>query len=51
MNREKHIWEGWTVGSFIDELEPMFDIVQDNAKGFGVWSFESKEDVKKWKNE
>ena len=48
MNREKHIWEGWTVGSFIDELEPIFDIVQDNAKGFGVWSFESKEDVKKW---
>ena len=32
MNRNKHIWEGWTVGSFIDELEPMFDIVQDNIR-------------------
>jgi hypothetical protein len=25
MNRDKHIWEGWTVGDFIDEIEPMFD--------------------------
>ena len=25
MNREKHIWEGWTVGDFIDDIEPMFD--------------------------
>ena len=25
INRDKHIWEGWTVGDFIDDLEPMFD--------------------------
>jgi len=24
MNRDKHIWEGWTVGDFIDALEPQF---------------------------
>ena len=24
MNRDKHIWEGWTVGDFIDEIEPIF---------------------------
>ena len=25
MNRDKHIWEGWTVDDFIDEIEPTFD--------------------------
>ena len=25
MNRDKHIWEGWTVGNFIDDIEPIFD--------------------------
>jgi hypothetical protein len=25
MNRDKHIWEGWTVGDFIDDIEPIFD--------------------------
>ena len=25
MNRDKHIWEGWTVGDFIDDIEPTFD--------------------------
>jgi hypothetical protein len=25
INRDKHIWEGWTVGDFIDDLEPFFD--------------------------
>ena len=25
MNRDKHIWEGWTVGDFIDDLEPFFN--------------------------
>ena len=27
MNRDKHIWEGWTVGDFIDDIEPIFDSV------------------------
>ena len=26
MNRDKHIWEGWTVGDFIDDIEPFFDM-------------------------
>jgi len=26
MNRDKHIWEGWTVGDFIDDIEPIFDM-------------------------
>jgi hypothetical protein len=25
MNKDKHIWEGWTVGDFIDDIEPVFD--------------------------
>ena len=25
INRDKHIWEGWTVGDFIDEIEPIFN--------------------------
>ena len=26
MNRDRHIWEGWTVGDFIDEIEPIFNM-------------------------
>ena len=26
MSRDKHIWEGWTVGDFIDEIEPTFNM-------------------------
>ncbi|GEM_PF-187411 len=25
VNRDKHIWEGWTVGDFIDDIEPTFN--------------------------
>lgn len=28
MNRDKHIWEGWTVGDFIDELSPTLEMIQ-----------------------
>jgi uncharacterized protein (DUF2461 family) len=48
MNRNKHIWEGWTVGNFIDELEPIFNIIQSNFRGFRTTSFESKQDVRNW---
>lgn len=27
INREQHVWEGWTVGSFIDELEWQVDMI------------------------
>ena len=29
MNRDKHIWEGWTVGDFIDDIEPAFNTPHD----------------------
>ena len=45
MNRGKHIWEGWTVGDFIDDIEPSFDIRDKYYRNAG---FESKEELKKW---
>ena len=46
MNKDKHIWEGWTVSDFIDELEPMFNQITQNQS----WQkpFESKEELKRW---
>ena len=42
MNLNKHIWEGWTVQDFIDELEPFIE--RANIK--------TKEELKEWcKNE
>lgn len=38
MSMNRHIWEGWTVQHFIDELEVTFPYQK----------FESKEDLKKW---
>jgi hypothetical protein len=26
MNRDKHIWEGWTVGDFIDYVDVTFNM-------------------------
>tara|TARA_R100001594_G_C3899415_1_gene230446 strand:+ start:61 stop:252 length:192 start_codon:yes stop_codon:yes gene_type:complete len=38
MEKDKHVWEGWTVGDFIDELEITFKFQ----------SFKSKNDLKDW---
>jgi len=42
----KHIWEGWTVQSFINELEPTFDLIMQNRS----WQkpFKTKEEIKEW---
>ena len=40
INKDKHIWEGWTVGDFIQDIEPIFNIVKTNIK--------TKEDLKKF---
>lgn len=46
MNLEKHIWEGWTVQDFIDELECLVDIIM---QGRSITSkFKTKEELKKW---
>ncbi len=38
MNKDKHIWEGWTVSDFIDELEITFPYQK----------FKTKNQVKLW---
>lgn len=46
MNYNKHVWEGWTVQDFINELEPMFNMIMFNQS----WKkpFQTKDDLKKW---
>jgi hypothetical protein len=39
MNRDKHIWEGWTVGDFIDDVEFAFDRCAP---------FQDKKSLKRW---
>ena len=29
MNLDRHVWEGWTVQDFIDELEPSFNQIMN----------------------
>ena len=31
MNLQKHIWEGWTVQDFIDDLDPILARIQCGA--------------------
>lgn len=40
MKNNRHIWEGWTVQDFIDELEVTFQ--------FRFQPFRTKEEVKEW---
>jgi hypothetical protein len=46
MNTSKHIWEGWTVQDFIDELEPQFNMIMNH----GSWQqpFASEGELKEW---
>ncbi len=46
MSMDKHIWEGWTVRNFIEELEPTFNMIMRGQS----WQkpFKSKEEVKRW---
>ena len=46
INFEKEIWEGWTVGDFIEELKPHFDKVQSGL----YWHapFKNREELKLW---
>lgn len=46
MDANKHIWEGWTVGAFISELEPIFYMILSGRSH--IKPFTSKEEIKKW---
>lgn len=43
---DKHVWEGWTVQDFIDELEPLFDQIMNGHS----WQkpFKDKAELKAW---
>lgn len=43
---DKHIWEGWTVGDFVEDLSPMFDMIQNKQSWYPPFS--SKEELRKW---
>lgn len=42
----KHIWEGWTVQSFIKELEPILTLIQDNKSHNKPIT--TKQELKEW---
>lgn len=46
MNLDRYIWEGWTVQSFIEVLEPQLEMIMNNQS----WKkpLKSKEELKKW---
>jgi hypothetical protein len=46
MNLNKHIYEGWTVQSFIDELEPSLEMIMSGSS----WQkpFTTKQELKIW---
>jgi len=46
MNLSKHIWEGWLVQDFIDNLEPQFNMIMQSQS----WQkpFKDKAELKQW---
>ena len=46
MNLQKHIWEGWRVIDFINELEPTITMIQ-NGKSWHK-PIKNKIELKKW---
>lgn len=46
MSNDKHIWEGWTVQNFIDDMTPIFDMIM---RGEAITpKFKTKDEVKDW---
>jgi len=46
MGLQRHIWEGWTVQDFIDELEPSFNMIM-NSQSY-LDKFKTKDELKNW---
>jgi hypothetical protein len=46
INKNKHVWEGWTVGDFIEELKPQVAMIMDGQS----WRepFKSKQELADW---
>ena len=47
MSNSKHIWEGWTVQDFIDELEVTFDMVF-KVRHTSFYKPTDKEAIRNW---
>ena len=48
MNRDKHIYEGWTVGDFIDDLNPMFRMIQNPNIPTINEKFKTRNEIMDW---
>ena len=46
MKNDRYIWEGWTIQSFIDELQPEFNMIIANQSH--IKPFKTKDEVKTW---
>lgn len=42
----KHIWEGWTVQDFINELEPQFNMIMKGQSY--IKPFKTKKEIEDW---
>ena len=45
---DKHIWEGWTVSDFINELTPTFNLIQSGQSWVKKFEKTEAERLKKW---
>lgn len=45
-NLDKHIWEGWTVQDFIEDLEPVFNMIMSNRSH--IRPFKTDSELKTW---
>jgi hypothetical protein len=46
INRNKHVWEGWTVGDFIDDLSWEIKLIMNGE--CHQKPFRSKEELSEW---
>ena len=46
VDMDKHIWEGWTVGDFIEELDYPLENIQ-RGRGF-VGPFRTRKELAEW---
>ena len=42
----KHIWEGWTVQDFINDLEPTFNLIMESKSH--IKPFNNDGELKEW---
>lgn len=45
---DKHIWEGWRVRDFINELEPQLEIIQSTNSWTSEKGIKTKAELKEW---